>query len=166
VLSIESGGPPANPAAAATHPDPYPYYAQLVAERPLHRDEGLDLWVAASAEAVRAVLTSPLCRVRPASEPVPRSLLGSAAGEIFGQLVRMSDGPAHLSTKLSVSGHLGSMNPAVVVQQAAACARRLAEELEPARHFDRLADFAFRLPVYLIAGLLGFPLDRPPPIAT
>jgi hypothetical protein len=30
--------PPSNPVAAVTHPDPYPYYAELVAQRPIHRD--------------------------------------------------------------------------------------------------------------------------------
>src|SRR5438132_658225 len=35
--------------AAVTHRDPYPYYARLVAERPIYRDDSLGLW-AASAE--------------------------------------------------------------------------------------------------------------------
>ena len=43
---------PANAIAAVTHPDPYPYYAELVASRPLHRDDSLGLWVAASAASV------------------------------------------------------------------------------------------------------------------
>ena len=57
--------PPRDPVAAVTHPDPYPYYAELVAQRPLYRDESLGLWVASSAQAVTAVLTSDICRVRP-----------------------------------------------------------------------------------------------------
>ena len=40
--------PPGNPIAAVTHPDPYPYYREMVATRPLHRDRDLGLWVAAS----------------------------------------------------------------------------------------------------------------------
>ena len=154
-----------NAIAAVTAADPYPYYAELVAQRPLHRDDALGLWVAAGAEAVRAVLTSDLCRVRPEAEPVPRPLLGSPAGDIFGQLVRMTDGPGHLPAKLAVSGHLGSMNPGLIVQESAACARRLSEELEPARHADRLSDFAFRLPVYLMGSLLGFASERLPELA-
>jgi cytochrome P450 len=156
---------PLNAIAAATHPDPYPYYADLVEHRPLHRDDALGLWIAASAETVRAALTSEACRVRPEAEPVPRPLLGSHAGDIFGQLVRMTDGPGHLPVKLAVSGHLGSMNPGVIVQQGAACARRLADELEPTRHADRLSDFAFRLPVYVVGSLLGFAPERLPELA-
>jgi cytochrome P450 len=156
---------PLDPIAAVTHEDPYPYYAELVATRPFHRDDALGLWVASSAAAVRAVLTSGLCRVRPVSEPVPRSLIGSPAADIFRQLVRMTDGPGQLQTKLAVSGHLGSTNPALIAQHGAAGAQRLSEELEPARNPDRVTDFAFRLPVYVVASVLGFAPDRLPDLA-
>ena len=43
---------PSDPIAAVTHPDPYPYYADLVARTPVYCDDTLGLWVAASAEAV------------------------------------------------------------------------------------------------------------------
>src|SRR5260370_1142927 len=74
-----ASGSPADPIAAVTHPDPYPYYRALVARAPLYRDEALGLWVAASAHAVTAALTSPLGRVRPAAEPVPASFVASPA---------------------------------------------------------------------------------------
>ena len=67
---------PEHPLAAATHANPYPYYAQLVAERPLYYDAGLKLWVAAGAAVVDAVLTSDLCGVR----PLGRTGAGGAAG--------------------------------------------------------------------------------------
>ena len=31
-----------DPIAAVTHPDPYPFYADLVRERPIYRDEVAD----------------------------------------------------------------------------------------------------------------------------
>ena len=34
-------GPSPDPVTAVTHPDPYPYYAGLVSERPLYRDDAL-----------------------------------------------------------------------------------------------------------------------------
>jgi len=70
---------PTDPIAAATHRDPYPYYADLVARRPIDRDETLGLWVAAGATAVTSVLTSDLCLVRPAAETVPKALVGLPA---------------------------------------------------------------------------------------
>jgi cytochrome P450 len=80
--------------AAATHADPYPAYARLLATQPFFRDAG-GRWIASSAAAVTAVLTDPACRVRPTAEPVPAALVGSEAGAVFGKLARMTDGPAH-----------------------------------------------------------------------
>lgn len=54
---------PATPTTAATHPDPYPFYADLVANRPFGYDTGSGLWVAAGASAVSEVLADPACRV-------------------------------------------------------------------------------------------------------
>jgi cytochrome P450 len=146
---------PLDPISAAVHADPYPYYAELVARRPLHRDDTLGLWVAAGADAVTAVFKSDFARVRPVAEPVPRDLLGSAAGEIFGQLVRMSDGPMHMRMKPGVAAKLTSLDPTRITGVANAWAGQLVDELEPATHPARITDFAFRLPVYVIASALG-----------
>jgi len=140
---------PPDPIAAVTHPDPYPLYADLVAHRPLYRDEALRLWVATSAAAVTAVLESDLGRVRPPAEPVPTALLGSPAGEIFRHLVRMNDGPGHCPFKQAVSATLDSVDPALTAARSREWAGRIAAE--------PLADFAFHLPVYVTASLLGVP---------
>jgi cytochrome P450 len=145
-------GPPRDAIAAVTHPDPYPYYRDLVARTPVYRDEALGLWVVASATAVRAALTSELCRVRPPAEPVPRALVGSAAGEIFAGLVRMNDGAVHAALKPRVSAMLAGFDPRAVVEHARHHARALAD---PAR----LGDFVARLPAYVVASLLGVPDD-------
>jgi cytochrome P450 len=145
-----------DPIAAVTHPDPYPFYADLVARKPLYRDEALRMWVAASAEAVTAVLTSEICRVRPPAEPVPTALLGSPAAEIFRHLVRMNDGPGHCPFKQAVSGALDSLDPGLVAAES----RRWAERLET----GQLADFAFSLPVAAVASLLGIPEDVLPQV--
>jgi cytochrome P450 len=147
--------PPPHPIAAVTHADPYPYYAELVARRPLYRDDALGLWVASSAATVTAVLTSELCRVRPRAEPVPRALLGSPAGEIFGHLVRMNDGPRHDALKIAVSTTLGSLDAAHVASASRRWARGLVDELQPARQAARVTDVALRLPVYVVASALG-----------
>ena len=94
--------PPQNPIVAVTHPDPYPYYADLVASRPIYRDETAGLWIASSAAVVTAVLTSDLCRVRPPTEQVPSTLLGSSAADVFRHLVRMNDGQKHAPMKRAV----------------------------------------------------------------
>ena len=144
---------PSDPVAAVTHANPYPYYADLVRRAPLARDETLGLWVAASAEAVTAVLTSDLCRVRPPAEPVPRALLGSSAAEIFRSLVRMNDGPRHAALKQAVSATLGSLNGMSLADSSREWARRLVPDRS-------LTDFAFQLPIYVVGHLLGVPDDR------
>jgi cytochrome P450 len=155
---------PSDPIAAVTHPDPYPYYADLVGQR-VHRDAALGLWIAASAADVTAVLGSDRCRVRPPAEPIPRALLGSPAGDIFGHLVRMNDGAMHGPVKQAVSSTLASIDIAGARTTAAACAERLAHELEPVSHHERLADFAFQLPVHVVATLLGVAASRLPQTA-
>lgn len=142
--------PPPHPVAAVTHGDPYPYYARLVARSPVYRDAALGLWVASSADAVTAVLTSDLCRVRPAAEPVPRALAGSPAGDIFGHLVRMNDGPVHRDLKPAVASALETLGARRAAEQSRTWARALSEELE-------LRDFVFHLPVYVVGSLLGVP---------
>jgi len=147
---------PQDPIAAVTHPDPYPYYADLVAHKPLYYDDKLRLWVASSASVVTAALTNDLCRVRPATEPVPKSLLGSPAAEIFRHLVRMNDGERHCPFKQAVSAALSSIDAAQAAQQSVKWARSLLKGGGP----ERPSRFAFHLPVYVVGSLLGIPEDR------
>ena len=65
-------------------------------------DATLGWWVAASAEAVDAVLGSSACRVRPADEPVPKAVAATPTGAFFGRLVRQIDGPDHSTRKTKV----------------------------------------------------------------
>jgi cytochrome P450 len=147
---------PQDPIAAVTHPDPYAYYADLVARKPLYYDDKLRLWVASSAVAVADVLTRRLCKVRPATDPVPKSLLGSPAAEIFRHLVRMNDGERHCPFKQAVSAALSSIDAARVAQQSDNWARVLLEE----GGSKRLTSFTFHLPVYVVGSLLGVPGGR------
>ncbi|HSF43373.1 MAG TPA: cytochrome P450 [Thermoanaerobaculia bacterium] len=156
---------PSDPIAAVTHANPYPYYADLVARAPLAYDDALGLWVAASAEAVTAVLTSDLCRVRPSAEPVPRALLGSSAAEIFGRFVRMNDGPRHHVLKQAVAATLGSLDETRLAGPSREWARQLAAELAETADSRLVTDFAFRLPIYTVGSLLGVPQDQLPRLA-
>ena len=150
---------PSDPIAAVTHPDPYPYYAQLVAEAPLYRDDALGLWVASSAAAVTGALSDDgLCRVRPVAEPVPRALVGSPAGEIFGRLVRMTDGQDRCPLKNAVSAALASVDGPAAAEVSGRWARVLASEIGPSP--GAISSFAFELPSYTVLSLLGVPEER------
>lgn len=167
--SIDTNTPatdtPRDPIDAVTHRDPYPYYARLVAEAPLYRDEALGLWVASDAATVEAVLTSTLCRVRPLTEPVPKNLVGSAAGEIFRHLVRMNDGASHCPFKQAVSATLDALDAAIVVAESSRWARQLAASIGPESDPIEVTDFSFALPAYMIAALLGTPEASVPEVA-
>ena len=157
--AVRAPAEPRDPIAAVTHPDPYPYYAQLVATRPFHRDDTLGLWVASSAAVVAEVLGHPACLVRPPAEPVPRPLFGSAAGSIFGRLVRMNEGERHAALKPAVSA-VTSRIDAPIREQGRRWAEHLVKTLEPARDRASVDRFAFSLSAYVLAGMLGVSPDR------
>lgn len=140
--------PPRHALDAVVHPDPYPWYRERVARAPLAFDAELGLWVAASAEAVRAVLAHPAARVRPPLEPVPAPLAGSAVGAMFGRWARMNDGSAHAAVKPMLQGALGAL-PAPRWQPASAACRQALEG--PAA----LDAFVLGWPVQAMAQLLG-----------
>jgi len=147
---------PRDAIAAVVHPDPYPYYARLRQESPLHFDEGLGLWVAASSEAVQAAFSHPSLRVRPPTESVPANLAGTPAGEVFALLVRMTDGDFHARHKPDVEQRARRVS----IAQVARAAKEAAHDLAPRLDANELIS---ALPVQAMARLLevaGESLDR------
>ena len=141
---------PADPVAAATHADPYPYYATLRDGPPLAWNEKLRLWVASRADVVEQVLQAHgALRVRPAAEPVPRAIAGSPAGEVFGHLVRMNDGTAHQAHRPALQRALAGLDLDAVHAAALQVAQRVPRE-------QVLSDTLFSMPVQTVAHLLGF----------
>lgn len=153
--------PPADPIAAVSHPHPYPYYAGLAARTPFYRDDRIGMWVASGAAEVHAVLSDPRCRVRPASEPVPRALLGSLTGDVFRRLVRMTDGVVHHRARRRAVAALHAFAAGDVAAHAGVVARRLIEEIRPDARAG-LAEFAERMAVETMASLLGVRGDALP----
>ncbi|MER6214473.1 cytochrome P450 [Streptomyces sp. NPDC001674] len=146
--------PPApvpTPVEAVRLADPYPFYARLVAERPFAFDEALGAWVAADAAAVRAVLGSGALRVRPVGEPVPAGIAGTAAGEVFGDLVRMRDGAAAARLKGAVAEALAGAG----LGHAAALAARFTRELLAEGGEPPYEELMFGVPARVVAVLCG-----------
>jgi len=150
---------PLTPIHAATHHDPYPYYAGLVADKPIYYDQEMKMWVASSAEAVSDVLRSDYCFVRPVAEPVPTRLIGSPAGQVFCHLVRMNDGTAHSQFKPVVAAALEWLNPIRIADQSNRWASFLISQIQPFGFLSGISDFAFQLTLYVVASLLGVPTD-------
>lgn len=150
---------PADPLQAVTHPDPYPYYRALAAQRPFGFDERLGLWVAAGPAEVAAVLAHADCRVRPAAQPVPPALAGTAAGELFGRLIRMNDGAAHAPLKAILLQQMAGIDTDAAMARVATLAAAL--DAVPGMAPDTGAAvnrWMFTLPVVTVADLLGLPV--------
>lgn len=149
-----------DPLSAVTHPDPYPYYRELAASRPFFRDARLGLWVAAGPREVAAVLAHADCRVRPPAQPVPPALAGTAAGTLFGRLVRMNDGAGHAPLKALLVPMLAGIDPVTAAQRAGVLARLV--EPDDAAHAamsgDQVNRWLFTLPVVALADRLGLPV--------
>ena len=152
-----SFGMPVDPVAAVTHADPYPFYAALREGPPLAWNDTLRLWVASRADAVQAALLAHgALHVRPAAEPVPRAIVGSPAGEVFGHLVRMNEGAAHQAHRPALQRALAGLDLGAVH----AAALRVARDV-PAQP---LSDALFSLPVQAVAHLLGFANEALPQV--
>lgn len=139
---------PRNALNAVRHPDPYPWYARLLRERPLCFDESLGLWVASGADVVREALAHPALRVRPAAEPVPRAVAGTPAGEVFGLLVRMNDGEFHTRHRPEVQAHAQRFDLDAVARAAA----QATDDLAPRCSLSALCS---AVPVQAMARLLA-----------
>ena len=154
---------PPHALAAPSHPSPYPWYAALVAGPPLVFDTPRGLWLASSARAVQEVLDNPACRVRPLAEPVPPALAGSAAGEVFGQLVRMNEGVRHDAPKLALQRFLAAADLGLVRARTGALARQRAGGA-PLRG-PALSGWVMDVPVMAVADMLGFADAELPQVA-
>ncbi len=143
------------PVSACTAIDPYPFYDHLRDDLGFYYDAVLKLWVASSAADISAVLSDANCRVRPATEPVPQTLHGSTAGQVFGNLVRMNDGEKQQALKKMMASALAQLSEEKVRQKALYWSERLYQEILPGNKGNGLSDFCYRLPTYVMADLIG-----------
>ena len=126
----------------------------------LEWDAGRGLWVAGGAALVEEVLSHTMLRVRPPAEPVPASIAGGSAGEVFGALVRMNDGERHAAPKLALQRALAlAASGELARQRAQSVAERLLAEGRP------IGAWAFEAPVSTVASLLGFAAAQVPAVA-
>lgn len=156
---------PINAIAAVQHANPYPYYALLRQGADLTFDGTLNLWLAAKASVIRQVLVHPAAKVRPLSEAVPAYLVGSQVGQVFSQLIRMTDGAMQQQAKVWLMARLQGWTDGVVQQQTLLVISQLQNELAaefqlPVAglfwHSAVLNEFIKRLPMMVVASLLQF----------
>lgn len=151
---------PAHPFAAVRHPAPQDYYRRLAGGPPLRFDAQLDCYLATGVAGVQAVLGHVDCRVRPPGMAVPENLVGTSCGAIFAELVRMNDGARHTVPKQVLASMLGQMDLARLRHSTLQIAR---DHLSTSA--ASLNDAMFELPLFAMAGLLGFAPAQWPQLA-
>jgi len=144
--------------------DPFPLFARLRAEDPVHWSPRLKAWVLTRYDDVRAVLLDREMssdRLRPffAALPGPES---ARIGEIIrylGHWMVFRDPPEHTRLRRLTSKvfHLQSMNG--MRPQAEALSAWLLERIGGRREIDFVADFAGPLPALVIMAMLGVPRE-------
>lgn len=154
---------PLDPLAAATHPDPYPYYERLAQELDPVFDASAGAWIAANAPLVEAVFRHESARVRPPGKPVPDNLAGSATGSVFASFARTNDGERHRAARASVEGAVAGL-AAALERHAGARAIALGAELDVANDASALDAFVERYGVYVLAASLGVPREGLPAV--
>ncbi len=154
-----------NPILPEVQSDPYPYYKRLREEDPVHWSDALDAWVLTRYDDVVAVLKDlrfSADRRRARNRFVQQAQM---AAEEYGPTARAntmltSDPPEHTRLRLLVSKAFLPRN----VERLRPHVQSIADELldaapDPGR-LDVLMDFAYPLPVIVIAELMGVPAEN------
>ncbi|MEU9099809.1 cytochrome P450 [Streptomyces sp. NPDC048361] len=142
--------------------DPYPLYAELRAQGPVHRirmPEGADAWLVVGYEAGRAVLADDRL-----SKEWRNAAPGSGVRQVSaGSTMLSSDAPAHTRLRRLVTRHftprrVEELGPRVQEMTDGLVDAMLAA---PERRADLVEALAFPLPITVICELIGVPtLDR------
>ena len=149
-----------NPSLPEVRGDPYPLYKRLREEDPVHWSEILDAWVVTRYDDVVAVLKGPRFsaerrRARNQWAQQAMAMEDQAGPLVRGNTMLTADPPVHTRLRLLVSK---AFLPRAVerlrphIQQIA---DELLDAVQDAGRMDIIQDFAYLLPVIVIAELLG-----------
>ena len=154
-----------NPSLPDVRADPYPLYRRLREEDPVHWSELLDGWVLTRYDDVVAVLKDPRFsadRRRSRNRYVQAQMAAeqeNTGGGARADTMLSTDPPGHTRMRLLVSK---AFLPRAVEKLRPHIQEIADELLDPLRergHLDILLDFAYPLPVIVIAELLGVPTE-------
>jgi len=144
-----------NPYAYEVHEDPYPLYARLRAEAPVHRNEALDFWTLARHADVLAAFKDARrfsnrfgVSIDPASYG-PHARLGTS--------FLATDPPEHTRMRGLISRGFTPRRVRALAPRIRELAVSHLDRLVGAGDFDVVTDFAGRLPMDVISEMLGVP---------
>ncbi|WP_033319817.1 cytochrome P450 family protein [Streptomyces yerevanensis] len=146
--------------------DPYPVYARLRAQGPVHRvydPDGEEVWLVVGHEACRTAFTDPRLSRNWLRSGNIKQIVNTEQGQPALMHMLMSDPPDHTRLRRLVAREftprrIESLAPRIQQVTDELLDRMLAVE---ERRADLIASFAFPLPMTVICELLGVPgLDR------
>lgn len=148
------------PAGLDVTTDPYPVYAALRAEGPVHRvlvPESGEVWLVVARDEARAALTDPRLR----NDIRHSSSWSDDGGHAIGLNMLQTDAPQHTRLRTLVArdftpGRIQALRPRIQ-EIADGLLDALSDALPPAGRADLVASYALPLPMTVICELLGVP---------
>lgn len=139
-----------DPFVYQTHADPYPVYRALRDEHPVYHNKTHDFWALSRYDDVQQAVRN-------------FQLFSSAQGTTLEPLKAQvptlinSDPPVHTPLRRLIAGQFTPASVASLEPRVRDYATRLLEPALERGAFDIIGDFSAKLPMAIIAGMLGFP---------
>ena len=148
--------------------DPFPSFARLRAEDPVHWSDILGGWVLTRYADVRAGLFDRRLsadRITPFRDHLPRPQQAEIKDLLatLGMWAVFNDPPDHTRRRALLNKAFTPRAVAALAPVIEAIVERLVDAVAGRAEFDLIADFAYPLPATVIAGMIGVPaadLDR------
>jgi len=146
--------------------DPYPFYVQLRSQDPIHWDDKLDFWVLTRYADIAAVYHDPRFSraqgLRRGFERLPESeqVIAEPVYRSFSKTMFYSDPPYHTHLRGLVNS---AFTPAAVEQMrpyVQLTVENLLDAVQTNGKMDVIHDFAYPLPILVIAQMLGLPTEE------
>ncbi|MGZ9235194.1 MAG: cytochrome P450 [Anaerolineales bacterium] len=143
--------------------DPYPFYAQIRSQDPVHWDEGLGFWVLTRYADIASVYHDPRFSraqgLRRGFERLPESeqTIAEPVYRSFSKTMFYSDPPYHTRLRGLVNS---AFTPTAIEQMRPYIQRtvdNLLDTVQAQGKMDVIHDFAYPLPILVIAQMLGLP---------
>ncbi|MFD7839476.1 cytochrome P450 [Streptomyces sp. NPDC059761] len=147
--------------------NPYPAYARLRADEPVHHYPELGAWLLSRYDDVDALLRDRRMSAERVGPLLPRADAGLAdevalLGRFFGDWMVFADAPDHTRLRAPMTRTFSARNIAALEPFITERAGRLIEDALEMGEFDLIEDMAMPLPLAVIGHVLGVrPADLP-----
>jgi pimeloyl-[acyl-carrier protein] synthase len=141
--------------------DPYPLFARLRREDPVHWDPFLHAWIVTRYADVMEVLHTFSADRTPTPEQLSAMGLAnlSPIAQVMVKMMLFMDAPAHTRLRSLASKAFTTSRVEKLRSHISEIVDRLLDGVEARGHMDVIADFADPLPAIVTAELLGVPVN-------